>query len=462
MMRRALLVFLVPALVAAGNGGSTADFAVSLIMACVFIPLFVLIDVVLHAVAWQNGGSARPRLAKCHAFAEVCAVVGFAIVLMAGSSKSFVYVGEWDSGAAASATAQLPAYMAGGYDAAADHKYTNSMIGFGSFEVLCIGTGNDKKFGCAVDHVFSAVVPPEPPTRFDDYTAAMQHTPLTKICGASSDAKHADSRNSYGLKNTPHLYGWWNSPMNRAQARVLKALCGGRFRGSKNMLICVGFVMLAHWALIFLVGRGVASGKLSCNLAYGVAVYCAAAGVGAVLSYGNWANFKDVVEEAYPFRSVDFGYAHAMLVAGAAFLFLAAVFAVLLAETARQADARSAGGFASVPSRTVAPTPARAPQQEMVPPPKFEQQPVQPVQPVAMVVGIAQPQGEVLLGAPVMAQGQVLTGSVVSVSTEQYGEGTQGENRPGGGGRAAAAAGERARAAAGRAAAAAAGVFARR
>ena len=102
MMRRALLVFLVPALVAAGNGGSTADFAVSLIMACVFIPLFVLIDVVLHAVAWQNGGSARPRLAKCHAFAEVCAVVGFAIVLMAGSSKSFVYVGEWDSGAAAS------------------------------------------------------------------------------------------------------------------------------------------------------------------------------------------------------------------------------------------------------------------------------------------------------------------------------------------------------------------------
>ena len=120
-----------------------------------------------------------------------------------------------------------------------------------------------------------------------------------------------------------------------------------------------------------------------------------------------------------------------MLVAGAAFLFLAAVFAVLLAETARQADARSAGGFASVPSRTVAPTPARAPQQEMVPPPKFEQQPAQPVQPVAMVVGIAQPQGEVLLGAPVMAQGQVLTGSVVSVSAEQYGEGAQGENRPG-------------------------------
>lgn len=366
------------------------------IAACVVMPitgLGLIVVLALQAKTMTNWSLMRKvgHVALC-----VCAFEGCFLLLFAGSSVLFILVGDWDSDASNQASALLPEYMRD--PSHLNHAYAGSTVAFGNFGVRCSGD----KYGCAMDHIFSPVVPPEPPTRFNDgSTKKDAFYVIEEMCG--NGAKGATDRNSYDISHTPHLYGWWNREMNLAQRQVLKAVCGGKFRNSRAAFIVVGFLTLAHLAIVW-AASSVSDGGLPYLLP---AMWCCGGALYALIAASNWVDFVDVVDRAYPFRDVASGPAVTMTSLAAYMLFVAAAIAIALIVEGRFSSNTTKSPLPSGRQLAPAPRPVESPpEQEMV---------AAPVLPMATVVGVAQevPGGEAVAFAGGAEKQVLLTGTVV-------------------------------------------------
>ena len=278
-------------------GISMHGFAAGISIICIFGVAYLYII----GVAQRKEIPSRPRFAAS-AVTFLFALVGFLLVFFAACGQPHIVVGGWDSGAAAAASDALPAHMR-----APAHRsmgYPDSEIWIGPTIVSCWGKN---KRACAKNHIFSPVAPPEPPALWTNGV-----TKLTKetrfeiskdICGQAKGKDESD-RSSYDDKNAPPNRAFW-SGASHAQARVLDALCGGRFRASRDNLSAAGYagwIWLTFTAVALIFGS---EGEYGWYLL--PVVLCSIMGALALAAHDRWAGFVDVVKPAYPHRSVELG-----------------------------------------------------------------------------------------------------------------------------------------------------------
>ena len=309
-------------------GISMHAFAAGISIICIFGVAYLYII----GVAQRKEIPSRPRFAAS-AVTFLFALVGFLLVFFAACGQPHIVVGGWDSGAAAAASDALPAHMR-----APAHRsmgYPDSEIWIGPTIVSCWGKN---KRACAKNHIFSPVAPPEPPALWTNGV-----TKLTKetrfeiskdICGQAKGKDESD-RSSYDDKNAPPNRAFW-SGASHAQARVLDALCGGRFRASRDYLSAAGYASLL-WlgitavALIF--GSEGHDGWYLLPV-----VLCSIFGALALAAHDHWAGFVDVVKPAYPHRSVELGGWPQEFTLIGGIMLLCAAFSSLVAFLGSRAD----------------------------------------------------------------------------------------------------------------------------
>ena len=303
-------------------------FAAGISIICIFGVAYLYII----GVAQRKEIPSRPRFAAS-AVTFLFALVGFLLVFFAACGQPHIVVGGWDSGAAAAASDALPAHMR-----APAHRsmgYPDSEIWIGPTIVSCWGKN---KRACAKNHIFSPLAPPEPQALWTDGA-----TKLTKearfiiskdICGQVKGKDESD-RSSYDDKNAPPNRAFW-SGASHAQARVLDALCGGRFRASRDNLSAAGYASLL-WlgitavALIF--GSEGHDGWYLLPV-----VLCSIFGALALAAHDHWAGFVDVVKPAYPHRSVELGGWPQEFTLIGGIMLLCAAFSSLVAFLGSRAD----------------------------------------------------------------------------------------------------------------------------
>ena len=309
-------------------GISMHAFAAGISIICIFGVAYLYII----GVAQRKEIPSRPRFAAS-AVTFLFALVGFLLVFFAACGQPHIVVGGWDSGAAAAASDALPAHMR-----APAHRsmgYPDSEIWIGPTIVSCWGKN---KRACAKNHIFSPVAPPEPQALWTDGA-----TKLTKearfiiskdICGQVKGKDESD-RSSYDDKNAPPNRAFW-SGASHAQARVLDALCGGRFRASRDNLSAAGYagwIWLTFTAVALIFGS---EGHDGCYLL--PVVLCSIMGALALAAHDHWAGFVDVVKPAYPHRSVELGGWPQEFTLIGGIMLLCAAFSSLVAFLGSRAD----------------------------------------------------------------------------------------------------------------------------
>ena len=277
-------------------GISMHAFAAGISIICIFGVAYLYII----GVAQRKEIPSRPRFAAS-AVTFLFALVGFLLVFFAACGQPHIVVGGWDSGAAAAASDALPAHMR-----APAHRsmgYPDSEIWIGPTIVSCWGKN---KRACAKNHIFSPVAPPEPPALWTNgVTKLTKETrfEISDICGGQVKGKDESDRSSYDDKNAPPNRAFW-SGASHAQARVLDALCGGRFRASRDYLSAAGYASLL-WLGITALALIYGSEDYGWYLL--PVVLCSIFGALALAAHDHWAGFVDVVKPAYPHRSVELG-----------------------------------------------------------------------------------------------------------------------------------------------------------
>ena len=309
-------------------GISMHAFAAGISIICIFGVAYLYII----GVAQRKEIPSRPRFAAS-AVTFLFALVGFLLVFFAACGQPHIVVGGWDSGAAAAASDALPAHMR-----APAHRsmgYPDSEIWIGPTIVSCWG---ENKRACAKNHIFSPVAPPEPPALWTNgVTKLTKETrfEISDICGGQVKGKDESDRSSYDDKNAPPNRAFW-SGASHAQARVLDALCGGRFRASRDNLSAAGYASLL-WlgitavALIF--GSEGHDGWYLLPV-----VLCSIFGALALAAHDHWAGFVDVVKPAYPHRSVELGGWPQEFTLIGGIMLLCAAFSSLVAFLGSRAD----------------------------------------------------------------------------------------------------------------------------
>ena len=259
------------------------------------------------------------------------ALVGFLLVFFAACGQPYIVVGDWDSGAAAAASDALPAHMR-----APTHRsmgYPDSEIWIGPTIVSCWG---ENKRACAKNHIFSPVAPPEPPALWTDGVtklAKKTRFEISNICGQMKGKDKSD-RSSYDDKNAPPNRAFW-SGASHAQARVLDALCGGRFRASRDYLSAAGY---GGWFWLGITGFALGLGSDDYGWYLVPVVLCSTFGAFALAAHGHWAVFVDVVKPAYPHRSVELGGWPQDFTLIGGIMLLCAAFSSLVAFLGSRAD----------------------------------------------------------------------------------------------------------------------------
>ncbi len=282
------------------------------------------------SIWWQENPS-RPRFAAS-AVTFLFALVGFLLVFFAACGQPHIVVGGWDSGAAAAASDALPAHMR-----APAHRsmgYPDSEIWIGPTIVSCWG---ENKRACAKNHIFSPVAPPEPPALWTNgVTKLTKETrfQISDICGPGVKGKDESDRSSYDDKNAPPNRAFW-SGASHAQARVLDALCGGRFRASRDYLSAAGYASLL-WLGITALALIYGSEDYGWYLL--PVVLCSIFGALALAAHDHWAGFVDVVKPAYPHRSVELGGWPPGFTLIGGIMLLCAAFSSLVAFLGSRAD----------------------------------------------------------------------------------------------------------------------------
>lgn len=273
-------------------GISMHGFAAGISIICIFGVAYLYI---IGVAAQRKEIPSRPRFAAS-AVTFLFALVGFLLVFFAACGQPYIVVGDWDSGAAAAASDALPAHMR-----APTHRsmgYPDSEIWIGPTIVSCWG---ENKRACAKNHIFSPVAPPEPPALWTNgvtrLTKKKRFVISRDICGQVKGKDESD-RSSYDDKNAPPNRAFW-SGASHAQARVLDALCGGRFRASRDYLSAAGY---AGWLWLTFTAVALIFGGYLLPV-----VLCSIMGALALAAHDRWAGFVDVVKPAYPHRSVELG-----------------------------------------------------------------------------------------------------------------------------------------------------------
>ena len=309
-------------------GTSMHAFAAGISIICIFGVAYLYII----GVAQRKEIPSRPRFAAS-AVTFLFALVGFLLVFFAACGQPHIVVGGWDSGAAAAASDALPAHMR-----APAHRsmgYPDSEIWIGPTIVSCWGKN---KRACAKNHIFSPVAPPEPQALWTDGATKLTKEArfiISDICGPGVKGKDESDRSSYDDKNAPPNRAFW-SGASHAQARVLDALCGGRFRAPRDNLSAAGYASLL-WlgitavALIF--GSEGHDGWYLLPV-----VLCSIFGALALAAHDHWAGFVDVVKPAYPHRSVELGGWPQEFTLIGGIMLLCAAFSSLVAFLGSRAD----------------------------------------------------------------------------------------------------------------------------
>ena len=297
-------------------------FAAGISIICIFGVAYLYII----GVAQRKEIPSRPRFAAS-AVTFLFALVGFLLVFFAACGQPHIVVGGWDSGAAAAASDALPAHMR-----APAHRsmgYPDSEIWIGPTIVSCWG---ENKRACAKNHIFSPVAPPEPPALWTDGVTTLAKKTrfdISKdICGQVKGKDESD-RSSYDDKNAPPNRAFW-SGASHAQARVLDALCGGRFRASRDYLSAAGY---AGWLWLTFTAVALIFGGYLLPV-----VLCSIMGALALAAHDHWAGFVDVVKPAYPHRSVELGGWPQEFTLIGGIMLLCAAFSSLVAFLGSRAD----------------------------------------------------------------------------------------------------------------------------
>ena len=138
--------------------------------------------------------------------------------------------------------------------------------------------------------------------------------------------KDGDDRYSYGFRSAPLIRGFW-AETAVAQHRLMGALCGGTFRASRDLGAAAGFSLVLTLGLTVLGFAGSPElGAPGYLLAFLPCVGCGGMGLAA---RARWSTFVDVVEAAYPHRSVALGWPHEFLLGGSLCLFAAGGLALV-------------------------------------------------------------------------------------------------------------------------------------
>ena len=308
-------------------GISMHAFAAGISIICFFGVAYLYII----GVAQRKEIPSRPRFAAS-AVTFLFALVGFLLVFFAACGQPHIVVGGWDSGAAAAASDALPAHMR-----APAHRsmgYPDSEIWIGPTIVSCWG---ENKRACAKNHIFSPVAPPEPPALWTNgvtrLTKKKRFVISRDICGQVKGKDESD-RSSYNDTMTPPNRAFW-SGASHAQARVLDALCGGRFRASRDYLSAAGYASLL-WLGITALALIYGSEDYGWYLL--PVVLCSIFGALALAAHDHWAGFVDVVKPAYPHRSVELGGWPQEFTLIGGIMLLCAAFSSLVAFLGSRAD----------------------------------------------------------------------------------------------------------------------------
>ena len=308
-------------------GISMHAFAAGISIICIFGVAYLYII----GVAQRKEIPSRPRFAAS-AVTFLFALIGFLLVFFAACGQPHIVVGGWDSGAAAAASDALPAHMR-----APAHRsmgYPDSEIWIGPTIVSCWG---ENKRACAKNHIFSPVAPPEPPALWTNgVTKLTKETrfQISDICGPGVKGKDESDRSSYDDKNAPPNRAFW-SGASHAQARVLDALCGGRFRASRDYLSAAGY---GGWFWLGITGFALGLGSDDYGWYLVPVVLCSTFGAFALAAHGHWAVFVDVVKPAYPHRSVELGGWPQEFTLIGGIMLLCAAFSSLVAFLGSRAD----------------------------------------------------------------------------------------------------------------------------
>ena len=309
-------------------GTSMHAFAAGISIICIFGVAYLYII----GVAQRKEIPSRPRFAAS-AVTFLFALVGFLLVFFAACGQPHIVVGGWDSGAAAAASDALPAHMR-----APAHRsmgYPDSEIWIGPTIVSCWGKN---KRACAKNHIFSPVAPPEPPALWTNgVTKLTKETrfQISDICGPGVKGKDESDRSSYDDKNAPPNRAFW-SGASHAQARVLDALCGGRFRASRDNLSAAGYASLLWLGITAVALIFGSEGEYGWYLL--PVVLCSIFGALALAAHDHWAGFVDVVKPAYPHRSVELGGWPQEFTLIGGIMLLCAAFSSLVAFLGSRAD----------------------------------------------------------------------------------------------------------------------------
>ena len=302
-------------------------FAAGISIICIFGVAYLYII----GVAQRKEIPSRPRFAAS-AVTFLFALVGFLLVFFAACGQPHIVVGGWDSGAAAAASDALPAHMR-----APAHRsmgYPDSEIWIGPTIVSCWG---ENKRACAKNHIFSPVAPPEPPALWTNgvtrLTKKKRFVISRDICGQVKGKDESD-RSSYNDTMTPPNRAFW-SGASHAQARVLDALCGGRFRASRDYLSAAGY---GGWFWLGITGFALGLGSDDYGWYLVPVVLCSTFGAFALAAHGHWAVFVDVVKPAYPHRSVELGGWPQEFTLIGGIMLLCAAFSSLVAFLGSRAD----------------------------------------------------------------------------------------------------------------------------
>ena len=309
-------------------GISMHGFAAGISIICIFGVAYLYII----GVAQRKEIPSRPRFAAS-AVTFLFALIGFLLVFFAACGQPHIVVGGWDSGAAAAASDALPAHMR-----APAHRsmgYPDSEIWIGPTIVSCWG---ENKRACAKNHIFSPVAPPEPPALWTNgVTKLTKETrfEISDICGGQVKGKDESDRSSYDDKNAPPNRDFW-SGASHAQARVLDALCGGRFRASRDYLSAAGYASLLWLGITAVALIFGSEGEYGWYLL--PVVLCSIFGALALAAHDHWAGFVDVVKPAYPHRSVELGGWPQEFTLIGGIMLLCAAFSSLVAFLRSRAD----------------------------------------------------------------------------------------------------------------------------
>ena len=309
-------------------GISMHGFAAGISIICIFGVAYLC---AIGVAAQRKEIPSRPRFAAS-AVTFLFALVGFLLVFFAACGQPHILVGGWDSGAAAAASDALPAHMR-----APVHRsmgYPDSEIWIGPTIVSCWG---ENKRACAKNHIFSPVAPPEPPALWTNgvtrLTKKKRFVISRDICGQVKGKDESD-RSSYNDTMTPPNRAFW-SGASHAQARVLDALCGGRFRASRDYLSAAGY---GGWFWLGITGFALGLGSDDYGWYLVPVVLCSTFGAFALAAHGHWAVFVDVVKPAYPHRSVELGGWPQEFTLIGGIMLLCAAFSSLVAFLGSRAD----------------------------------------------------------------------------------------------------------------------------